>query len=308
MRLDERLKLKLLNAFVEPTLLPECAIRKEACPLALTPPEHLRTLDKMMKRMAAAFRELKIDYVACAGTVLGSVRHHGFIPWDDDADYYITRVGLAQLRRRDVRKLLLEKYKLKVVTMYAVLGTLKLVLPGHTMANSPFIDLFSTRELFDARENRRYLMNELGVVLALSILNPGSDYGPEKDRLYEGVDYRHRRDGSIKFLTVRSPWYSRKIPIPKSGDVYLKRMFGENCLTHAVLRIYVPVANKSHKFRDIVGVYQLPPALLPKFSNGKVVKPGAAGELRTKEEVERQPKNPRYFSYYGQERSIILKA
>ena len=36
-------------------------------------------------------RKHNLQYFMIAGTMLGAVRHHGFIPWDDDADVALPR-------------------------------------------------------------------------------------------------------------------------------------------------------------------------------------------------------------------------
>lgn len=45
-----------------------------------------QTLLEMMKEIDGIFRENGIHYFIAWGTVLGAVRHGGFIPWDDDLD------------------------------------------------------------------------------------------------------------------------------------------------------------------------------------------------------------------------------
>ncbi|MBQ4564254.1 MAG: LicD family protein, partial [Lachnospiraceae bacterium] len=42
-------------------------------------------------------KEHNIEYFACGGTLLGAVRHGGYIPWDDDIDLMITRDNYNKL-------------------------------------------------------------------------------------------------------------------------------------------------------------------------------------------------------------------
>jgi hypothetical protein len=45
----------------------------------------------MMKDVDRFCRANDIPYTICGGTMLGAIRHGGFIPWDDDADLFMLR-------------------------------------------------------------------------------------------------------------------------------------------------------------------------------------------------------------------------
>lgn len=50
-----------------------------------------KTLLEMLKVFDTFCRENNLEYSLYAGSLLGAVRHHGFIPWDDDLDVCMSR-------------------------------------------------------------------------------------------------------------------------------------------------------------------------------------------------------------------------
>ncbi len=84
----------------------------------------LRELDKFCA-------EYSLEYFLAYGTLIGAVRHSGFIPWDDDID--------VQMPREDYNKLI-ELFKEKSNTPY-----LRIIAPADSDAEHTYAKLVDTR-------------------------------------------------------------------------------------------------------------------------------------------------------------------
>lgn len=58
---------------------------------------HQKLLLEMLKDFDSVCKKHHISYQLFAGTALGAVRHHGFIPWDDDVDVILMRSEYERL-------------------------------------------------------------------------------------------------------------------------------------------------------------------------------------------------------------------
>ena len=62
--------------------------------------EKTRRVQLRLLEMAKSIRDIlerhDIPYFITYGTLLGAVRHQGFIPWDDDFDFYLLAESYGQ--------------------------------------------------------------------------------------------------------------------------------------------------------------------------------------------------------------------
>ncbi len=86
----------------------------------------------ILKEIDRICRKYKLKYVLDAGTLIGAVRHQGFIPWDDDADIAMTRANFDAFLKVAARELP---------------ESMELVLPGQFHGGTGFYD-FTPRIIY----------------------------------------------------------------------------------------------------------------------------------------------------------------
>ena len=67
--------------------------------LLLSSEEQRQCIFNILLYLDGVCRENSIHYSLTGGTLLGAVRHKGFIPWDDDIDVFLTRPEFEKLNR-----------------------------------------------------------------------------------------------------------------------------------------------------------------------------------------------------------------
>ena len=63
----------------------------------ITDDEKKELLAQILEKLTVFFAENNIKYYLAFGTLLGAVRHQGFIPWDDDVDLLVPRDSFIRL-------------------------------------------------------------------------------------------------------------------------------------------------------------------------------------------------------------------
>lgn len=75
---------------------------------------HQMVLYELLKAIDEVCKKHDIHYMLFAGTALGAVRHHGFIPWDDDLDVVMLRSEYERFMKIAPLELDKEQYFLQI--------------------------------------------------------------------------------------------------------------------------------------------------------------------------------------------------
>lgn len=136
-----------------------------------------------------------ISYYMAYGTMLGAIRHKGFIPWDDDMDFYVDRRDVSELKRCLAKELpsylrLIDYNNSKEVTydLLKIEDTRTTMIQKHkknmSYASGIYIDIF----ILDHVENDFSFLSQNWIDFYLKKIQSArfldSDDRPLKERLY----------------------------------------------------------------------------------------------------------------------------
>ena len=116
-----------------------------------------KELYKTFKTFKNTCDKNNIEYFAMAGTLLGTIRHEGFIPWDDDMDVAMTEKNFDKLRKIYESTSLNKKYEiLEFTKLWSYLIPFNLVyklVNRNSMHPSNALDIFIISEENDGYYN-----------------------------------------------------------------------------------------------------------------------------------------------------------
>lgn len=220
----------------------------------------------MLKRLDSFCREYDISWTLAGGSILGAVRHHGFIPWDDDADVHMTREQFNKFRR-EFQKHPMEGIVLKCPgddgylfhypKLYLKNSVFRELQSNDQNPNKIFIDIFPLEDTYWSAAKRRIHGMECNFyALAVSALRVNAcrdtllkytSHSPEahkavEERCAQSVLFRFRsltdwiKAADRCFSKVNEPM-SPLVVIPTGAQHYFGELYNRKQMTK---RKYVP--------------------------------------------------------------------
>lgn len=239
----------------------------------------------MLKWFHTFCAEHGIEYFAIGGTFLGAVRHHGFIPWDDDVDVGVPRQDYERLKAlmkelpRDGRYLFEAPGENKDFDyLFCKLYDTETTLVEHTRARTKrglYLDIFPLDGIGDTREeslkNDRKIVTSIRFYLTRTCaLRKGRKFYKNVaivlGRCIPGFLYRKRKKAAqIDRLCAAHPYHTSRyvgnlLGITAGREIMERAIFGEPRLyPFEGIQIYGPCEAERY-LTTIYGDYKkLPP-------------------------------------------------
>ncbi|MGX7199739.1 LicD family protein [Enterococcus nangangensis] len=113
--------------------------------------------------------EHDIKYSLCGGTLIGAIRHKGFIPWDDDIDIMLERTQyekLISVLKKDNQYYLLDKNTSGYRKAYAKLCDKRTYAKSYSkvpIEMGIFVDIFPVDNIPDSQEEEKKFKNKIAI-------------------------------------------------------------------------------------------------------------------------------------------------
>lgn len=161
--------------------------------------DHQQALLALLKELDRICRELNIPYYLFAGTLLGAVRHRGFIPWDDDLDVIMMREDYEVFLRKAHKVLDRKRFFLQgEFTDHWPMFFSKLRLNGTTCLEpyhpkdaqchqGVYIDIFPCDHAYNSESGRKIQFYASKVVIAQGLYRRGYETDSVTKKLFMQV-------------------------------------------------------------------------------------------------------------------------
>ncbi len=158
---------------------------------------------QMLEKLDEVCKKYNLIYYAYYGTLLGAVRHHGFIPWDDDIDVIMFRDDYEKFQAIAPEEFK-EPYFYQNTYTDRVMWPLSKIRDSRTTAVEPqfqhlgssfhqgiFIDIFPFDNVTDGINAQFDTIKEIQKLLWVAIVDPGAVIKAleEGQPLYLGTDF-----------------------------------------------------------------------------------------------------------------------